>query len=302
MGSVFKSKRVGLAAMAAATASVPDGSKKECVIMKSVRKIRSAFTLVELLVVISIIAVLISILLPSLAKARHEALRIVCASNLRSLGQACRIYATTYRGTEPPSKGTFAYNGDWPLGNLAGGVTPGGTGVDQYWPWGLGLLYYTKLITNPTLFYCPEGSYFTPTGAPQLYLGNLGKPNGPSSWNLVYTGYCYYYQYHRGVQTGPGQYTADFTTISPQTGESEEAGAYVPNGFAQSSTSSGNTILASDIATTNLDGTWQGFSNHYNGGNHDVTGANVLYNDDHVVWKNAAQLRCRYQLVINFYQ
>jgi prepilin-type N-terminal cleavage/methylation domain-containing protein len=98
----------------------------------------SGFTLVELLVVISIIALLISILMPSLVKARHEALRIVCANNLRSLGQGCRVYAGSYRGQEPILNNTIAANGSWPMGYMIGGLTPGGRGVASEWPWGLG--------------------------------------------------------------------------------------------------------------------------------------------------------------------
>jgi prepilin-type N-terminal cleavage/methylation domain-containing protein/prepilin-type processing-associated H-X9-DG protein len=56
------------------------------------RRRRAAFTLVELLVVIGIIAVLISILLPTLARARESAYRTQCMSNLRQLSMAFNIY------------------------------------------------------------------------------------------------------------------------------------------------------------------------------------------------------------------
>ncbi|MGC8560839.1 MAG: type II secretion system protein [Phycisphaerae bacterium] len=261
---------------------------------------RSGFTLVELLVVISIIALLISILLPSLVKARHDALRIVCASNLRTLGQACRVYADSYRGTMPTGSAQSAPNydgggrGNWPFGGLNGWPNPNGVGANQYTPWGLGLLYSTKMITNGTIFYCPEGTGFTPAASPQYYIGNLGQPGGPPNYANVFLGYCYYYGLSEGSNNGNGTFNPllGTTEINPTTLQPELSFASVPNGFAQSETSGDNTILASDI-TVSRGETWYTFSNHFNGGNHDVTGGNVLYNDGHVVWKNASQMQCR---------
>jgi len=62
---------------------------------------RRAFTLVELLVVIGIIAVLISVLLPALAGARMKAQTAVCLSNLRQMGQAYFMYVGENKGFLP---------------------------------------------------------------------------------------------------------------------------------------------------------------------------------------------------------
>jgi prepilin-type N-terminal cleavage/methylation domain-containing protein/prepilin-type processing-associated H-X9-DG protein len=66
---------------------------------------RHAFTLVELLVVIGIIALLISILLPALNRARESANNVACQANLRQIGQAFYLYADANRDMAPTGEG-----------------------------------------------------------------------------------------------------------------------------------------------------------------------------------------------------
>ncbi len=80
-----------------------------------------AFSLIELLVVIGIIALLIAILLPALSSAREESRKITCSSRLYGLGQAMNSYTTTYNDWIPGSPNTS--------GN---GANPGGVSVQIY--------------------------------------------------------------------------------------------------------------------------------------------------------------------------
>lgn len=61
-------------------------------------RVSSGFTLIEILVVVALIALLMAILLPSLANAREQARATVCGAHLRQIGLAARSYGETHRG------------------------------------------------------------------------------------------------------------------------------------------------------------------------------------------------------------
>jgi prepilin-type N-terminal cleavage/methylation domain-containing protein/prepilin-type processing-associated H-X9-DG protein len=97
------------------------------------RSLARAFTLVELLVVIGIIALLIAILLPALNKAREAGRTLKCLSNLRVLGQASLQYSID-------NKNCFLPSVMWGAGENSSTV--------DYWPM---LLVYKKYIPNQNL-------------------------------------------------------------------------------------------------------------------------------------------------------
>jgi prepilin-type N-terminal cleavage/methylation domain-containing protein len=136
---------------------------------------KPGFTLVELLVVIGIIALIISMLLPALGKARQQSNQVVCESNLRQIGVAMLIYADEHDGFLFPDKmgwdAQHVY--PWPPTDLSTGAglpnTPTGT-----WP----TLIFSQW--NPPVMLCPSDQQ--PVGQ-HSYLINEHM----AYWNVKYS-------------------------------------------------------------------------------------------------------------------
>lgn len=114
----------------------------------------AAFTLVELLVVIGIIALLISILLPTLGAAKEQARTTQCASNMRQLATALVNYATENKGRFPTN--INVYKPTPPAGQPSAGLWYDLDRIGRYLPKGV---IPSDTSTNPTIggtvFVCP---------------------------------------------------------------------------------------------------------------------------------------------------
>lgn len=167
---------------------------------------RQAFTLVELLVVIGIIALLISVLLPALAGARRAANGVVCASNLRSILQGVQIYAAQNNGAIPGSAHTTArllfrdpmtgqpsstFNDsncpsiiqifDWasPIARVMGIKFPDGPTLPER-------VARFELLRDLPMFRCPENEFLAePFGTPTFRTGRVVSYNTALGFLLI---------------------------------------------------------------------------------------------------------------------
>ncbi len=129
---------------------------------------RHAFTLVELLVVIGIIALLVGILLPSLAKAREAAQRAACLSNLRQVHLSVFYYGQQNKDQVP-----LGYRGDVNEKQFNSMIYSGTISPPRLVLFGY--LYAAEMMKTPQVFFCPSEK------DPRASLGTAANPWPPGS-------------------------------------------------------------------------------------------------------------------------
>jgi prepilin-type N-terminal cleavage/methylation domain-containing protein/prepilin-type processing-associated H-X9-DG protein len=238
--------------------------------MSSPRRLNRAFTLVEVLVVIGIMAVLIGILLTAVEKARHRAYISACSNNLRQIGLAIQAYTNTSRGYYPRTLyvpgapltyGTGAASND-PFTPPTSGP-PSNSGVQPndctapYW-----LLARTQRLPT-SIFICPynDETSFSPDTADPQKTGNF------TNW-----------------RTGLG-----YSYANPYPEAAVEAAGYrltnkLPATFAIASDLNPGKTKRTD-PTLAVPGAPKSVMEKANSLNHELDGQNVLYADGHVTWQ-----------------
>jgi len=144
------------------------------------RSQRRAFTLIELLVVIAIIAILAAILFPVFARAKENAKRAACWSNLRQLGLGLHMYAQDYDEVFPMGGGGPGTTSEWNSFQ-----NPKYQFVQALWPY----------VRNRPLFYCSSCEVMaelnSTTSDPAMTAWANGLRNTDANWNVG--NICYYY-------------------------------------------------------------------------------------------------------------
>ena len=159
------------------------------------------FTLIELLVIVGIIAILLTILLPSLSKARDKAETAICASNQAQVYRGAVIWSKKHNNWLPfgwrQDKYKFAYGMTWGVGN--------GTGSPVERPVSLGWVVRDEILSEPNVFYCPDGPYeYDETAWNSLTSGNYSNTTRVRSGYTLNAGLQYLKPGHTPtLESGP---------------------------------------------------------------------------------------------------
>ena len=144
---------------------------------------RVGFTLIEVLVVVSVIALLVAILLPSLRKAREQGKRIVCASNQKQILGGVHMYTSENKGWLPGSVPGFNASLTWIIRQeFYDGSTPP---YPKRWVH-LGLPYDARQIRDKKVYYCPSRREF-----PHVYPRGWYEYSSYHGLERVATAYVY---------------------------------------------------------------------------------------------------------------
>jgi prepilin-type N-terminal cleavage/methylation domain-containing protein len=167
-----------------------------------------AFTLVELLVVLAVVALLTAVAVSSSVTSRSHVLQAQCTGNLRQIGVALNVYGAEAKEYLPTCK--YRDINTWYTYEVAR-VTPG-TGNLEMGFYNLGLLFRAKAVVDARVFYCPATTFRSFTYDYYASTTN-GWPSSPDSNEyLIRTGYNYFPQLRKTQQVGG--YTLPLLTVS----------------------------------------------------------------------------------------